>query len=60
MSSRVIFCLSNQKLEKLGGHVGEIVTVSVGKLLLDAPSFHRRHNVTSLDSRQTLAASLDH
>ena len=30
MSSRVIFCLSNQKLEKLGGHLGEIVTVSVG------------------------------
>ena len=33
-------CLSNKKSERLGGHLGEIVTVYVHKTLLDATSLY--------------------
>ena len=33
-----VYCLSNQQFERLGGHLGEIVTVSVHEKTLDASS----------------------
>ena len=46
MTGTVHICLSNQKIERLGGPLGEMVTVSVHKTLPDATSFS---DVMSID-----------